>query len=67
MSRTKKLGALWSAVNQNGPYYFGKIIINGQEIKVVALFNKNKKNDSHPTLEIYPKEDYLLGVDNPIL
>ena len=67
MPRTKSIGALWLRENKNGQYFFGKVIIDGQEIKVVALFNKNKKNDTHPTLEIYPKADYLAGVDNPTL
>mgnify|MGYP000744645670 CR=1 FL=1 len=67
MPKTKKIGALWFRENDNGPYYVGKIMIDGQELKIVALFNKNKKNDTHPTLEIYPKAERNEGVDNCIL
>lgn len=67
MPWTKKIGALWFRENKNGPYYVGKVIINGQEVKIVAMFNKNKRNDTHPALEIYPKAERPEPGHNSIL
>lgn len=50
----KSIASLWLNTSKNGVEYMNGILeLNGKAAKIVAFYNKDKKNEKQPDLRIY--------------
>ena len=53
--QNRLVGAPWENTNERGKFFVGRVTVEGRQIEIVVVTNKQKAHKTHPDLEIYQK------------